>query len=121
MEYRNLPNPPPYLHQSNIIREIGFACKHCGEKYLAYEESDARETEITCPVCEHHSGGNRLDRDAELDLDIEINEKRKRGENPKNTRDLSYYERLRNRRTGRTGIRRNKTGIVKSELDKRQR
>ena len=120
MEYPKIPNPPPYLDPSNIIREVGFSCKSCGNQYLAYEESNATETEITCPTCNCNSGGNRLDYDAGLELDIEINQKRKRGEQPKNTRDISHYHRIRNRRTGRTGIKRNKTGIVKPELDKRQ-
>ena len=110
-----MPIPSPRLHPNDIVREIGFSCSSCGAKYMAYECSDVMFTGITCPTCDCKTHGNRLSRDDEMDLDIEINEARKRGEKPKNIRSLDDWKKYRN------GVQRRvrKTGHTKHEINKK--
>ena len=72
-------------------------------------------TPLTCPTCDCGVYGNRLDRDEELDLDIEINEARKRGETPKNVRSLEDWKRLRSGMKNR----KRKTAHTRAELNKK--
>ena len=116
MQHPNTPNPPPFLDPSNIIREVGFKCLGCGEKYLTYEASSSQYTYITCPTCDCDRAGLRLEHDEELKLDIEVNEKRKRGETPKNVRDISHWRRSRG--AGHPSTKQKKQAIVKPEINK---
>lgn len=113
-------NPSAYLSRRDIIREIGFRCSGCGEKYLAYEASSAEYTYITCPTCDCvDRAGLRLEYDEELQLQIQIAEKRKKGEKPKNVRDMSDYERFKRFRVGgHPSTKQKKHAIVKPEINK---
>ena len=110
-----IPMPSPSLHPSRIIREVGFRCSGCGEKYLAYESSDSVRTPIPCPICDCDVFGERLEYEEGLMLDIEVNQKRKKGEDVKNIRSLEDYKRYR----GTPRHKHRKNARVKPELDKR--
>jgi len=112
----NTPHPAPSLYPGNIIREVGFKCLGCGEKYLAYEASSSEYTYVTCPTCDCDRAGLRLEYEEELELDIQINEQRKKGLKPKNVRDMSDYKRF--KAGGDPSKKQKKHAIVKPEVNK---
>jgi len=111
----HIPTPSPWIHPSKIIREVGFKCSECGNKYITYESSDSEITPIPCPTCDCDVFGERLEYEEGLRLDIEVNEKRKKGEKVKNIRSLEDWKRYR----GTPPDKRRKNARVKPELDKR--